>query len=184
MYADDTNLSFAGNNVLDIEQNLNQDLENVSESLIANKLTLNQSRMEFMLIGSRQRIRTFERSPSLEIGGMPINRVSQTKFIGVYLDESLIWNEHINHMSKIASGIGALKRIRSFVLDTTMHFFCIFNSLVQPYFDYCCVVWANCSKTLADRLQKLQNRAARIFTFSSYNANADVILASINWKKT
>ena len=57
MYADDTNLSVVGNNVLDIEQNLNQDLENVNEWLIANKLTLNQSKTEFMLIGPRQRIR-------------------------------------------------------------------------------------------------------------------------------
>ena len=111
------------NNVLDIEQNLNQDLENVNEWLIANKLTLNQSKPEFMLIGSRQRIRTFETSPSLEIGGMPINRVSHTKSIGVYLDDNLIWNEHINQISrKIASGIGALKRIRSFVPDTTLQF--------------------------------------------------------------
>ena len=118
----------------------------------------------------------------LEIGGMPINRVSHTKSIGVYLDENLIWNEHINQISrKIASGIGALKRIRSFVPDTTLQF--IFNSLVQPYFDYCCVVWDNCSKTLADKLQKLQNRAARILTFSSYDVNADVVLASIDWKK-
>ena len=88
-----------------------------------------------MLIGSRQRIRTFETSPSLEIGGMPINQVSHTKYIGVYLDENLIWNEHINQISrKIASEIGALKRIRSFVPDTILQF--IFNSLVQPYFDY------------------------------------------------
>ena len=58
-------------------------------------------------------IRTFETSPSLEIGGMPINRVSHTKSVGVYLDENLIWNEHINQISrKIASGIAALKRIR------------------------------------------------------------------------
>ena len=57
MYADDTNLSFAGNNVLDIEQNLNQDLKNVNEWLIANKLTLNQSKTEFMLIGSTKNVR-------------------------------------------------------------------------------------------------------------------------------
>ena len=106
MYANDTNLSFAGNNVLGIQQNLNQDLENVNEWLIANKLTLNQSKTEFMLIGSRQRIRTFETSPSLEIGEMPINRVSHTKSIDMYPDENLIWNEHINQISrKIASGI-------------------------------------------------------------------------------
>ena len=38
----------------------------------------------------------------------------------------------------------------------------IYYSLVQPYFDYCDVVWGDCSKTRADKLQKLQNRAARI----------------------
>ena len=82
MYADDTNLSLAGNNVLDIEQNLNQDLENVNEWLIANKLTLNQSKTEFMLIGSRQRIRTFETSPSLEMGMLtfPVSRAVRNAF--------------------------------------------------------------------------------------------------------
>jgi hypothetical protein len=56
MYADDTHLLLTSDNVLDIEQNLNQDLESVNKWLIANKLTLNQSKTEFMLIGSRQRI--------------------------------------------------------------------------------------------------------------------------------
>ena len=132
MYADDTNLSFAGNNVLDIEQNLNQDLENVNEWLIVTKLTLNQSKTEFMLIGSRQRIRTFETSPSLEISGMPTNRVKHTN-----------------------SGTGALKIIRSFVPDMTLQF--IFNSLVQPYFDYCCVVWDNCSLSGCEAAYLSQN---------------------------
>ena len=40
----------------------------------------------------------------------------------------------------------------------------IYYSLVQPYFDYRDVVWGDCSKTRADKLQKLQNRAARIIT--------------------
>ena len=58
MYADDTHLTFASNNMKDIEFYLNQDLANVNQWLIANKLTLNQSKTEFMLIGSRQRLRT------------------------------------------------------------------------------------------------------------------------------
>ena len=48
MYADDTHLTFAGSNV---EQKLNQDLISVSNWLIANKLTLNKSKTEFMVIG-------------------------------------------------------------------------------------------------------------------------------------
>ncbi len=50
MYADDTNLTFASNNIDDINYHLNHDLANVNKWLIANRLTLNQSKTEFMLI--------------------------------------------------------------------------------------------------------------------------------------
>ena len=60
MYADDTHLTFASNNMKDSEFYQNQDLANVNQWLIANKLTLNQSHTEFMLIGSRQRSCTFQ----------------------------------------------------------------------------------------------------------------------------
>ena len=36
----------------------------------------------------------------------------------------------------------------------------IYYSLVQPYFDYCDVVWGDCCKTRADKLQKLQKQNA------------------------
>ena len=56
-------------------------------------------------------------------------------------------NEHIEKLStKIASGLGALKRIRTFAPPNTLHF--IYNSLIQPHFDYCSVVWGDCGKTL------------------------------------
>ena len=45
----------------------------------------------------------------------------------------------------------------------------IYYSLVQPYFDYCDVVWGDYSKTRADKLQKLQIRAARIITRADYS---------------
>ena len=57
MYADDKHLTFASNNLAHRERALNEDLAkvNVDEWLIANKLTLNKSKTEFMLIGFRQR---------------------------------------------------------------------------------------------------------------------------------
>ena len=182
MYADDTHLTLASNNVRDINQNLNQDLVNVSEWLIANKLTLNQSKTEFMLIGSRQRLCTLSPLPSLEIDGIPVNQVSLTKSLGVLIDENLSWNMHINKLiKKIASSIGAIKRVRPFVPFTTLQY--IYNSLVQPHFNYCCVVWDNCNKTYADKLQKLQNRAARVLTSSSYDIAADFLLEKLGWRK-
>ena len=81
---------------------------------------------------------------------------------------------------KIASGFGAIKGIRPFVSPEKLHY--IYNALVQPHFDYCSIVRGNCGKTLSERLQKLQNRAARILTSSSYDADARYLLQQFDWK--
>ena len=77
MYANDSHLTFASNHVDDIEFHLNEDLANVSKWLICNRLTLNQSKTEFLLIGSRQRLNTFQSAPTLAINDEPIKQVSQ-----------------------------------------------------------------------------------------------------------
>ena len=53
---------------------------------------------------------------------------------------------------------------------------CKQTSLVQPHFDYCNVVWGNCSKNLSSKLQKLQNRASRVLTFSNYDCSTSELL--------
>ena len=58
----------------------------------------------------------------------------------------------------------------------------IFDSLVQPHFNYCSVAWDCCDKTLVIRLQKLQNRAATVLTFSGYDSDADYLIKRINWQ--
>ena len=100
----------------------------------------------------------------------------------VHIDENLTWECHINELSKkIASGISAIKRIRYSVPYKTL--LSIYNSLVQPHLDYCSSVWGSCSKSLSQKLQKLQNRAARVITFSNYDRNTDELLRMVNWVK-
>ena len=67
MYADDTHLTYAGDCVDNLQLYLNQDLDNVHNWLRANKLTLNMTKTEFMLIGSRQRLSTLTDSPTITI---------------------------------------------------------------------------------------------------------------------
>ena len=99
------------------------------------------------------------------------------------IEETLSWNENVEKLStKIAPGIGALKRIRPFAPSSTLQF--IYNSLIQPHFDYCSVVCGNCVKTLGAKLQQLQSRPARVLIHQvmvlvltiSFN-----VLAEKNW---
>ena len=180
MYADDTHITYAYVVVNSIQLNLNHDLGNLNKWLISNKLTLNTAKTEFMLIGSRQKLSTLSSQPELSIDNVPIENVTSVISLGIFIDENLRWQTHIDKLSKkIASGIAAIKRIRDFVPTPTLH--CIYNDLIQSQFDYCNIVWRNCGKTLFDRLQKLQNRAARVLTFSRYDADANRLFRQLNW---
>ena len=67
MYADDTSITFASNNVEEIKECINSDLEEIRVWLPANKLTLNMTKTEFLLIGSRQRLSNLTESRTIKI---------------------------------------------------------------------------------------------------------------------
>jgi len=76
-----------------------------------------------MLIGSRQRLAKLPFEPSVCIGDDPIVRVKDAKTLGVYTDESLMWSNRTEAITKkITAGISALKRLRDFA-SRDMHLF-------------------------------------------------------------
>ena len=135
-----------------------------------------------MIIGSRQRLRATTENQIIEvcIEGKKITRVAESKSLGVYIDETLSWKKHMKELpKKIASGIGALKRLMPFISKDTAVI--IYKALIEPHFDYCSSVWYGISDTLSQKLQKLQNRAARVITKSTYDTSAKPLLNSLNW---
>ena len=116
MYADDTSITFAGNDISQIIECVSSDLCNIPNWLSANKLTLNMTKTEFLLIGSNQRLSNIKEKPNILIEGDKVKQVFSSKLLGVQIDQHLTWENHISMTSKkIASGISAIKRIRYFV---------------------------------------------------------------------
>ena len=100
----------------------------------------------------------------------------------MHIDDNLSWNVHIDKTSKkIASGIGALKRCRLFVPQTTLQ--SIYNALIQPHFDYCREVWGHYGAILANNLQILQNCGTRNLTFSSVDSSSGPSFEQLDWKR-
>ena len=94
MCADDTHRTYASNN---IQTSFNEDLVNVHNWLTANKLTLNMTKTEFVLIGSRQRLSTVTVSPTLVINDFRVTQVTTAKSLGVIMtiDDNLDWGSHM-----------------------------------------------------------------------------------------
>ena len=182
MYVDDTSISIAASSLPELESVLNTELANLHEWLNVNKLSLNIAKTELMLIASRQRLAstTIGHSLTVHIVGHEIDRVPNTKSLGLYIDQNLWWSKHVNETAKIiSSGISALKRVRPFICDDTA--ILLYRALIEPYFDYCCPVWDGLSNELADKLQKLQNRAIRVITKSDYYSSATALRGKLGW---
>ena len=52
----------------------------------------------------------------------------------------------------------------------------LYLGLVEPHFRYCCSVWGSCGTVLRQKIEKFQNRAIRIITFSPYTAQTSPLL--------
>ena len=88
-------------------------------------------------------------------------RVYTFKYLGVLLDPSLTWSDHIDYIAnKISSRLGMLRKARKILPKEAC--ITLYNSMILPLFDYCSVVWCTTGKTNLDYLDKLQLRAARI----------------------
>ena len=113
-----------------------------------------------MVISTRQKFLSCSEI-NIKLDGHPICRVEHATSLGLIMDDRLSWSNHIKELCrKLSSAIGALRRIRSLISQSTTEQ--IYNASIQPYFDYCAPVRDGLSFYLCEKLQKLQNRAARV----------------------
>jgi len=71
-------------------------------------------------------------SVDILINGIKIERVRYVKFLGVYIDEYLRWDEHIQQItSKVAKNVGIVNKVKSLI--TSKLLLTLYNSLILPY---------------------------------------------------
>ena len=98
MFADDTSISYASDSANELQNVINTELKGLSDWLTTNKLSLNIVKTEFMVVGSRQRIKTLNNEIDIEINGNMVNQVTSLKSLGVHLDNHLMWSKHTDKL--------------------------------------------------------------------------------------
>ena len=136
---------------------------------------------KFMLTGSIKKIQPINNLIAIRVNGRLLKRVKRIKYLGSVVDENLTWDDHINYISvKIRRNIGILKRMRLTVPRESLVL--LYKTLIEPYFRYCNTVWGYCNETLLDKLQVLQNKAARVIKGSKFeNTNHPILLKELRW---
>ena len=134
LFADDTNAFITGHNIDEMIVIMNHELKNLVTWMNANKLSLNVSKTHFIIFrspGMRKPIFT----EKLNINGSELLQESQTKFLGLIVDQKFTWGPHINYIrKKICKGIGIICRAKSLLYASTL--ITLYNSFVYPYLNY------------------------------------------------
>ena len=119
---------------------------------------------------------------NIKIDDKPLEKKNKSKFLGVILDETLTWNEHLHHVRMcISKSIGIVSKLKFLLPHSTL--FLLYNTLVLPYITYCNIVWANCGSTKINSIFKLQKRAIRICTGSHFLAHTDPLFHKLKTLK-
>ena len=140
-----------------------------------------------MIIGTANGLEKFDKCPVSTLylisSGLDchIRCVRCVKYLGIIVDDTLTWEEHIEYISvKIKRGIGILKVAGKFLKRESL--ILIYRTLIEPYVRYCSIVWGRCNETQKDKLQALQNKADRTIAKVKFNdADHTRLLQDLDW---
>ena len=178
MFADDTNLFFSGKHILKLQGEANTALKKLQEWFNANRLTLNVEKTCFSIFTNSKS----KNDVKLYLNQNEITRVYVTKYLGMYLDESLSWTQHVEYViNKIVQLKGAF-----YYLSNILNKECynqIYYAYVFPYIKYGIEVYGACNTTLMNRLQREQNKIIKTLYHKDRQYSTDQLYSELKLLK-
>ena len=108
------------------------------------------------------------------INNTEITRVSETKLLGVWIDEKLNWKHHISYVkTKVSRGLFMLNRAKHVLNHDAM--LILYNTLVLPHLTYCREIWGNTYTSNLQGVVTLQKRIVRLIHGAAYNAHTNML---------
>ena len=98
IFADDTNLFYSNSNLAELESIVNYNLKMVSDWLMANKVSLNIDKTNFIVFHPPQKVK--DHIVKLIISNSEIMQEKFIKYLGLLIDSHLSWKYHILNISK------------------------------------------------------------------------------------
>ena len=176
LFADDANLNMSHSSIQTLQLLVNQEINKVDEWLKNNKLTLNYKKSNYMIIGSNHsKTNKFQ----LESNHNTISQTNNVKYLGVFLDNQLSWQPHIDQtIKKLSRACGMIFKLRYYVPLSTLKliYYSMFHSVIQ----YSLLNWGRASKSQLHNIKILQNRFLRASLF--HDSRTSIMSCTMNFE--
>ena len=177
LFADDTTVYIANKSIDTLFEIMSQELNSLSDWFRANKLSLNISKTNYILLSNTDKQRL--NLPEIKLANQVISKAESVKFLGIYIDEKLKWDTHINIVKKrITKSFFAINKAKH-VLNRK-HLTILYYSLVYSYLTYGIIVWGSAHDTYMSKLKITQKKIVRAITGAPYNAHSEPLFKLLN----
>ncbi len=153
-------------------------VKNIKDWMTSNFLLLNSDKTEILLIGPKNSTQNLL-DYNLQLDGCNVTSSTVTN-LGVILDSNLSFENHISNVTKTAffhlRNISKLRNMLS-VSDTEK----LVHAFMTSRLDYCNALLGACPASSINKLQIVQNAAARVLTRSRKYDHITPILQSLHW---
>ena len=139
LFADDTSILGTGSSADPLYKSIQADVNKLTYWLNINKLVINATKTELMEFhNSQKRIHHC----TIDINNSILNQVSTTKFLGLWIQDNLKWDTHVQNLNtKISRTAYALRiLINSTSLETAL---CAYFANVHSHIRYGIIFWGN-----------------------------------------
>ena len=190
LFADDTQGLATGRNLPELIDYVNAELKKWASWFIANKMAVNINKTKYIIFHNKgKKVQTNDKpilfdcnipnTPHDPALVCPLERIhskhqspdSQSyKLLGIYLDENLSFDKNTSFLiSKLSKSIFCINRAKHFLPQKAL--IALYHSLIHSHLLYCPLIYSCTSKTNLDKISRVQKKAIRIVTNSSYTAH-------------
>ena len=160
LFADDTNLLIKAKSMNSLYDIANQELKNINEWMICNKLMVNDDKSNYIIFHNNCND-TELLQYCINLGSAKIDRVKCTKFLGIKIDEKLSWKSHMEYiLSKTRRNLGVVRKISPFITKDALYQ--LYFALIFSHLKYGIIVWHNGNITMRKKLQACSNNFVRL----------------------
>ena len=135
-------------------------IRDIQSWMTTHRLKLNDSKTEVMILGTPQQLAktTIEH---IAVGNDQIQVVDHVRNLGGWLDSNLSMDRHVNQIcKKVNHNLHNIRQIRKYLNQSATE--TLVHSLITSHLDYANTIMFGMSQYLFDRLQRVQNNAARV----------------------
>ena len=159
---------------------MNDCINEIKNWMNLNHLKMNDAKTEVILIGTTSSLKTMNNLQTFHVGNEDIVLTDSARNLGVTIDKSLKLDSHVHNIIRICyHHLRRISKIRQYITEEAAA--TLARSLVLSRLDYANAILIGLPETLLNKLQLVQNNAARMIYRKRKSHSATELLKQLHW---